>query len=179
MKKRIKKTKKIAIGALVILVIAIASVSVYYYTRPKDFVPSGIAVEIRGNVYNPANVTWNYIVSNDLTIGTLIVNITSNSNPQENGQFGYTSVSLRGLVNKASPAPNATSVTVIGSDGSSTLITGKELNEKEDSIGLSFGKDNKYLTPLKNGGEGPLRLIIATDNKTDRWIKDVVLIIVN
>ena len=41
---------------------------------------------------------------------------------------------------------------------------------------IAYQKDGAPLTPLKNGGEGPLRLIVGTDQYAQRWVRGVVSI---
>ena len=53
-----KKSTKIALVALVILVVAV--IPLYYFTRPDATQPVG-TLQIRGTVSNPANLTYNQL----------------------------------------------------------------------------------------------------------------------
>jgi hypothetical protein len=172
----VKKSIKIAILAVVLIVVAV--VPIYIFTRPPT-TPTGIVLTVTGHVYTPLNISWDYLTSNEIPIGTVDVNLKSNTDPSENGEYTYTVVALYPLLQKAFPYQNATSVTFYSSNGLSVTLTTQEISENQNTIGIAIGKDGLPLTWLKNGGEGPLRLIVPTDANADRWIKGLNSIVVN
>ena len=60
-----KKIVKIVIVAVIILVIA--TVPFYYFTRPAS-TPAGVILTVTGKVYVPLSITWADMVSNELPI---------------------------------------------------------------------------------------------------------------
>jgi DMSO/TMAO reductase YedYZ molybdopterin-dependent catalytic subunit len=163
-----KKAPKIAIAILIILVAA--AVPLYFYTRPVS-VPLG-TLQITGQVSNPMNVTLSQLQT--YTPLTLQVTLTSSSQPSGNGVFNYTGVLLSTLLQKAEVSANATSVYIQASDGYGTTFSMQDAMSQKTII--AYQKDGESLAPLKNGGEGPFRLIVATDQYAQRWVMGVVSI---
>ena len=163
-----KKASKIAIAILIILVAA--AVPLYFYTRPAP-VPQG-TLQITGQVSNPMNVTLSQLQT--YTPLTLQVTLTSSSQPSGNGVFNYTGVLLSTLLQKAEVSANATSVYIQASDGYGTTFSMQDAMSQKTII--AYQKDGESLAPLKNGGEGPFRLIVATDQYAQRWVMGVVSI---
>ncbi len=162
------KATIVAIIALVIL--AVAAVPLYYYSRPASSQPN--TIEITGNVSNPVNITLSQLKSETPT--TLQVTLTSSGSPSENGVYNYTGVLLSTLLKQAQASSKATSVYIQASDGYGATISIRDATNQSTII--AYARDGKSLAPLKSGGEGPLRLVIGTDQYAQRWIKGVVLI---
>ena len=163
-----KKATKIAVAAMIILVAA--AIPLYYYTRPASNQPG--TIEITGNVNKPMNITLSQIKSDNAL--TIRATLTSSGNPSENGVYNYTGVLLSTLLKQAQAATNATSVYIQASDGYGETISMQDAMNQSTLI--AYAKDGSPLTPLKNGGEGPLRLIIGTDQYAQRWVKGVAAI---
>ncbi len=163
-----KKTSKIALAILLILVAA--AVPLYFYTRPAP-VPQG-TMQITGQVSNPMNITLTQLQT--YTPTTLQVTLTSSSQPSGNGAFNYTGVLLSTLLQKAEVSANATSVYIQASDGYGTTLSMQDAMSQKTII--AYQKDGEALTPLKSGGEGPFRLIVGTDQYAQRWVMGVVSI---
>jgi DMSO/TMAO reductase YedYZ molybdopterin-dependent catalytic subunit len=167
-----RNNKKIIIAVFILIIVAV--IPLYYFTRPTPLSTS-VLLEVKGDVYVPQNFTLQNLKA--LPLYTVSVNLTSSSNPQENGSFEYTGVQLYYILTQAKPFLNSTSVTLTASDGLATTITFEEVLQTNTVI--AYGKNNYLLTPLKNGGEGPLRLILGDYQYDQRWIKGVVTITVN
>jgi len=163
-----KKTSKIALAILIILVAA--AVPLYFYTRPAP-VPQG-TMQITGQVSNPMNITLSQLQS--YTPTTLRVTLTSSNQPSGSGVFNYTGVLLSTLLQKAGVSANATSIYIQASDGYGTTLSMQDAMSQKTII--AYQKDGEALTPLKNGGEGPFRLIVGTDQYAQRWVMGVVSI---
>jgi DMSO/TMAO reductase YedYZ molybdopterin-dependent catalytic subunit len=103
--------------------------------------------------------------------------LTSSGSPSSNGVFNYTGVLLSTLLQKAGVSPNATSVYIQASDGYATTLSMQDAMSPKTII--AYQKDGASLTPLKDGGEGPFRLIVGTDQYAQRWVMGVVSIKVN
>ena len=163
------KNKKIITIAILVALIVVA-VPLYFYSRPA-LVPLG-TLQITGQVNNPMNVTLSQLQT--YTALTLQVTLTSSSQLSGNGVFNYTGVLLSTLLQKAGVSSNATSVYIEASDGYGTTLS------MQDAMGqktiIAYQKDGAALTPLKNGGEGPFRLIIGADQYAQRWVVGVVSI---
>jgi DMSO/TMAO reductase YedYZ molybdopterin-dependent catalytic subunit len=108
---------------------------------------------------------------------TLQVTLTSSGSPSSNGVFNYTGVLLSAILQKAEVSPNATSVYIQASDGYATTLSMQDAMSPKTII--AYQKDGASLTPLKDGGEGPFRLIVGTDQYAQRWVMGVVSIKVN
>ncbi|MGD0645467.1 MAG: molybdopterin-dependent oxidoreductase [Candidatus Bathyarchaeia archaeon] len=163
-----KKTTKIALALIIVLVVA--AVPLYFYTRPTP-VQEG-TFQIKGQVSNPLNVTLNQLQT--FTPVTVQVTISSSGQPSANGVFNYTGVPLGTLLEQAHISSNDTSVYIQASDGYGTTISIQDAMMQNTII--AYQKDSKLLTPLKNGGEGPFRLIIGNDQYAQRWVEGVVVI---
>jgi DMSO/TMAO reductase YedYZ molybdopterin-dependent catalytic subunit len=165
----VKKSTKIVLFFFVLLIVA--AVPLYYFTRPDN--PQSVdSLQIKGNVNKPTIFTFDQLRS--LQSVTLQVTISSSSHQDDNGVFNYTGVSLKDLLNQAQVSANATSVYIQASDGYGTTITIQDAQNQNTII--AFQKDGTPLSPLKHGGEGPLRLIIGGDQYAQRWIRGVVAI---
>jgi DMSO/TMAO reductase YedYZ molybdopterin-dependent catalytic subunit len=162
-----KRSTTIALS-IFILLIAIA-VPLYYFTRPDSTQPAG-TLQIEGNVNNPINLTISQLQS--LPAVTLQVTVSSSSHQEDNGVFNYTGVPLKDLLSQAQANANATSIYVQASDGYGTTITMQDAQSQNTFI--AYQKDGQPLTLLKDGGEGPLRLIIGGDQYAQRWVRGVV-----
>jgi len=163
-----KKATKIAIVVFILLIAA--AVPLYYYTRPAS-TPVG-TIQIKGNVNNPMNITLSQLKT--YTAETIQATLTSSGSPSENGVYNYTGVLLSTLLQQAHVSPNATSVYIQASDGYGTTISMQDAMNQSTII--AYAKDGSPLTPLKSGGEGPARLIIGTDQYSQRWVMGVVSI---
>jgi len=152
------------------IILVAAAIPLYYYSRPASNQPG--TIEITGNVNNPMNVTLSQLKAE--TPITLQVTLTSSGNPSENGVYNYTGVLLSTLLKQAQISTNATSVYAQASDGYGSSISIQDAMNPKTLI--AYAKDGSPLTPLKNGGEGPARLVVGTDQFSQRWVKGVVSI---
>ncbi len=163
-----KKSSKLAIAALIILVAA--TIPVYLYIRQNAGTEESI--QIRGAVDNPGN----FAVSQLKAFAPVNVQVTlsSSSKPADNGVFTYTGASLDALLQQVHVSANATSVYIQAADGYGTTIP---LQDAENSgTILAYQKDGAPMTALSAGGEGPIRLIIGADQFAQRWIRGVSVI---
>ena len=165
------KSAKIAIVTFVLLIVA--AVPLYYYTRPEA-VAEG-TLQIKGQISNPLNVTLSELQS--YTPTTIQVTLSSSSRVQDNGVFNYTGVALKDLLNQAQASVNATCVYIQAQDGYGTTIPIQDAQNPNTII--AYQKDGAPLTPLKNDGEGPLRLIIGSDQYAQRWVRGVIELVVS
>jgi DMSO/TMAO reductase YedYZ molybdopterin-dependent catalytic subunit len=153
-----------------IIVLIVAAVPLYLFTRPPP-VPTG-TLQIKGQVNNPLNITFSQLQT--YTPTTLQVTLTSSGSPSDNGVFNYTGVTLNVLLSQAQVSANATSVFIQASDGYGTTITMQDASNQNSII--AYRKGGVPLKPLKDGGEGPLRLVIGCDQYAQRWVRGVVAI---
>jgi len=168
----VKKATQIAV--LVFVLLAIVAVPLYLYMR-QHAGQEGM-IQVKGAVNNPANVTVGELKR--FPSVTIQVTLTSSSKPEENGSFDYTGVPLREILEQADVVDSATSVYVQASDGFGTTLPLQEVMQNEQMI-LAYAKDGEPLKPLTEGGEGLVRLVIATDEFAQRWIRDVTVIAVS
>jgi DMSO/TMAO reductase YedYZ molybdopterin-dependent catalytic subunit len=164
----VKKTTKIAVAIMIVLVVA--AVPLYFYTRSAP-VPQG-TFQITGQVSNPMDITLSQLQAYSPV--TLQVTLTSSGSPSANGVFNYTGVLLSTLLQKAGVAANATLVYIQASDGYGITLSMQDAMSPKTII--AYEKDGASLTPLKDGGEGPFRLIVSTDQYAQRWVMGVVSI---
>lgn len=170
--KRVKKSTKIAIVTLVVLIIAV--IPLYYYTRPDSAQPSA-TLQIKGAVGKPANLTIAQIAA--LPSITREVTLTSSGHQSDNGNYTYTGITLKEILTQAQVNNNATTVYIQASDGYGTTLTIQEA-EKE-GVFIAYLKGGSALSLLRNGGEGPFRLIISSEQYAQRWVRGVVTITVS
>jgi DMSO/TMAO reductase YedYZ molybdopterin-dependent catalytic subunit len=164
-----KKSTKIALLFLVVLVVAV--VPLYYYTRPDGSQPTG-TIAVKGLVAYPANLSYTQLEAYPSV--TREVALYSSGHHSDDGNYTYTGVTLKEILSQAQVYSNATAVYIQAADGYGTTLT---LNEaKKDSVFIAYQKDGSALTLLSSGGEGPYRLIISGDQFAQRWVKGVVSI---
>lgn len=164
-----QKTTKIAVTAFVLLVIV--AVPFYFYMRQNAGTEGSL--QLTGAVNNPVNITVSELKT--FPQSTLQVTLTSSSNIEDNGIFNYTGIPVRDILEQADVAENATSVYIQAADGYGTTLTLQEVMQNENII-LAYEKDGEPMKSLTEGGEGPIRLVIATDEYAQRWIKCVTVI---
>jgi DMSO/TMAO reductase YedYZ molybdopterin-dependent catalytic subunit len=163
-----KKANKIALIGL-IMIVAI-TVPVYFYVRQNAGTQGSI--QISGAVSNPGNFTYSQLEAFAAT--NVQVSLSSSSHAADNGNFTYTGVALKVLLEQANISTNATSVYIQAADGYGTTIPIQDA-QNPNTI-LAYQKDGAPLTALSAGGEGPIRLIIGTDEFAQRWIRGVSVI---
>lgn len=164
-----KKNTKFAL--LVFLALIVAAIPLYYLAVPDAAQPEGTLL-IKGQVNCPANFTFTELES--FQAATLHVTLTSSSRLKDNGDFNYTGVRLNDLLNIVEPYENATSIYIQASDGYGTTLNLQEARSK--NVIIAYLKDGEKLSLLKDGGEGPFRLIIGDDEYAQRWTRGVTVI---
>lgn len=165
---QMKKVTKITL-AFFLLLIALA-IPLYIYTHPEDMTEG--TLQITGKVDNSLTVDLDQLPN----YGSLSIQVelSSSSQPSDNGIFNYTGVPLKNLLEQAGTSMNASSVYIQSIDGYGTTLSLQEAYNP-DTL-LAYQKDNKPLTALKDGGEGPVRLIVGADQYAQRWIRSIALI---
>jgi DMSO/TMAO reductase YedYZ molybdopterin-dependent catalytic subunit len=167
-----KKSTKIALSIFILLIIV--AVPLYYFTRPDSTQPAD-TLQVKGNVNNPIALTFSQLQT--LPAVTLQVTVSSSSHQEDNGVFNYTGVPLKELLNQAQVNSNSTSIFVQAQDGYGTTITMQEAQSQNTFV--AYQKNGQALTLLKDGGEGPLRLIVGGDLYAQRWVRGVAILNVN
>ncbi len=165
-----KKSTKIALVVLIVLVIAV--IPLYYYTRPDASMPPE-TLQIRGATGSPVNLTLAQLQTYTLTS----LQVTINGHQGDSGTYTYKGVTLKELLTQAQAGSNATSIYIQASDGYGTTLTMQEA--QKDNVFIAYQKDGAALSKLKDGGEGPYRLIIGDDEYAQRWVRGVAAIIVS
>jgi len=163
-----KKSTKIIMIVFVLLIAA--AVPLYFCTRPTVIQEGNIQIE--GKVNNPVSLNFSQLEA--YPSSTIQVTLTSSGSPSDNGDYSYTGVPLKDLLEQVQITANATSVYVQASDGYGTTLTIEEAMD-ENTI-IAYAKDGVALAALQNGGEGPARLIIGSDEYAQRWVKGVAAI---
>ena len=162
------KATKAAIVAFALLIIAV--VPVYFYMRQNAGTEGSI--QIRGAVSSPGNFTYSQLEA--FSPVTVQVTLSSSSHAADNGVFNYTGVSLNALLEQAHVSANATSIYVQAADGYGTTIPIQDA-QNANTI-LAYQKDGAPMTTLSAGGEGPIRLIIGSDQFAQRWVRGVSVV---
>ncbi len=165
-----KNTKRALIFLLILILVA---VPLYIYTHPDNSQLNSL--QVKGDVHNPITLTFAELES--YPSKTIQVSLTSSSRTEDNGVFNYTGVCLKDLLNQAQANINGISVFVQAQDGYGATITMEEAQNQNTLI--AYKKDDTPLTLLKDGGEGPLRLIIGDDLYAQRWVRGISAIQVN
>lgn len=163
-----KKLLKIVIAIFALLIVLV--IPLYYYSHPASVEPG--TIQITGNVDNPMNLTFSQLMA--LKSVTIEATLTSSGSPQENGLFNYTGVALKEILNLVQVSDNATSVFIQASDAYGATLTINDAIYPNTII--AYSKDDTAMPALKDGGEGPVRLVIGEDKFAQRWVKGVVLI---
>ena len=93
--------------------------------------------------------------------------IESGSKKDEEGI--YTGVSLAALLNAADPLllSECATFTTSAADGFSSVLSAEDLSI-EDNVLVVYEKDGKALVPFSEGGTGPLRILIQSDEFGNR-----------
>jgi DMSO/TMAO reductase YedYZ molybdopterin-dependent catalytic subunit len=163
-----KQATKIALSFFLILVIL--AIPLYIYTHPEDV--NAYTLSIKGNVDNPQEIELSQLQRYPTL--TMQITLSSSSKPSENGVFNYTGVALKSLLEQVNVSSNASSVYFQALDGYGTTIPIQDAMDSNTI--LAYEKDGVLLDDLKNGGEGPLRLIIGSDVYAQRWIRGVAIV---
>jgi DMSO/TMAO reductase YedYZ molybdopterin-dependent catalytic subunit len=162
--------RRTKITLAIFLILVAAAIPLYFYNRPTTMQAG--TIQISGQVSNPLNVTFSQLQT--YPSYTLQVSLSSSSRPSDNGVFNYTGVSLKSLLEQAQVSANATSVYIQASDGYGTTIPIQDAMNPKTII--AYQKNGAFLSPLKDDGEGPLRLVAGSDQFAQRWIRGVVAI---
>jgi DMSO/TMAO reductase YedYZ molybdopterin-dependent catalytic subunit len=159
-------------GALIVfLLLIVAAIPLYYFSRP-DVEKAEASLQLKGNVESPQTLSLAELKG--LPSVTIQVTLSSSSRQEDNGIFNYTGIRLNDLLNEAKTLANMTSVFIQAADGYGTTITLQEAKNLKTIV--AYQKDGQSLTLLKDGGEGPLRLIIGDDQYAQRWVRGVAVI---
>ncbi len=164
-----QKATKIALVIFFLLIVA--AIPLYIYTRPDASQPD-VYIQVKGKVGNPFNLTLAQLQT--YTPVTLQVTLSSSSHTEENGDFKYTGALLKDLLTQAQVNNDAKTVFIQASDGYGTTLTIQEAQNRNTII--AYQKEGSPLSMLKEGGEGPLRLIIGDDEFAQRWVRGVASI---
>lgn len=167
-----KKGTKVVIIVCAVLILAI--IPLYPLVHVNN-APSGY-LQVTGNVDHTLNMTVSQVEA--LPSTTITATLVSSGNPQDDGTFSYTGVTLWSLLQRAGIATNASSVAVFASDGYQADLTIKEI-ENNSQIIMAYKQNGEYMKPKSEGGDGPLRLIVGTDTYAQRWVYWVVELQVN
>lgn len=152
----------------VIIALVVVDIPLYVYTRPAPMQEG--TLQIKGAVTNPLTITFSQLQT--YTPTSLQVTLSSSSHASDNGVFNYTGVQFRALLEDVSA--NASSVFVQASDGYGATIPIQDAMNQNTII--AYQKDGAPVSALKDGGEGPLRLIIGSDQYAQRWVRGVAAI---
>jgi len=158
------------IALLVFFLLIVAAFPLYILTRPDISQPG--TLQIKGDAITPITLTVDQLDAYPSM--TLQVTLTSSSRTEDNGVFNYTGVPLKDLLIQAQVNSNVTSIFVQAQDGYGTTLTIDEAQSQNTLI--AYQKDGSSLTQIKDGGEGPLRLIIGDDQYAQRWVRGVASI---
>jgi DMSO/TMAO reductase YedYZ molybdopterin-dependent catalytic subunit len=164
----LKKSNKIVFVLFIFLIVAV--VPLYYYTRPETTQTD--VLQIKGKVNNPTTLTLSQLKTQPST--TLQVILSSSSRLSDNGVYNYTGVQLPELLAQAIILESATSVYIQASDGYGSTISIQDVMNQNTII--AYQRNGLPLKALKDDGEGPLRLIIGSDQFAQRWVRGVVSI---
>ena len=162
-----KKSIKIMTIAMILLVLA--AIPIYFVIRPQG-APEGY-LQVRGNVSNPLNMTISEL--RNLPLTTIQANLKSSGHPEDNGVFNFTGVTLWSLLELSGISENATSVYVQASDSYGSTFSIQEIEQNNQYL-IAYAKDGQPLESRDKGGTGPIRLVIGSDQYSQRWVKYVV-----
>lgn len=148
-----KKATKIAL--IVFLLLIVAALPLYYYTRPDAGQPTA-SLQLKGNVNSSKTLSLTELEA--MPSITVQVTLSSSSHQEDNGDFNYKGVRLSDLLNQAQANSNATSVLIQASDGYGTTISFQEAQNQNTII--AYQKDGAPLFELKDGGEGDRKSVV-------------------
>ncbi|WGM89829.1 MAG: molybdopterin-dependent oxidoreductase [Candidatus Bathyarchaeum tardum] len=153
-----------------VLLVAVA-VPLYFFSRPAD-VQEG-ALQVRGNVNNPLNLTISEIEA--LPSSDMQATLDSAMHVEDEGNFTYTGVTVASLLELAEVSEDASSVLIQSIDTYAITLSVDEIM-KNPKVMLVYQQDGQALASHAEGGNGPLRLIIGSDEFAQRWVTSVVLL---
>lgn len=96
----------------------------------------------------------------------------------EDARGRYKGVELKELLKRTDPSlmKECDVFLCTAGDGYTSALSGKEFKRKEPVL-VAWEKDGKALAPFTQGGEGPLRLVVASDTYGNRSTKYLTRII--
>ena len=157
-------------AAIVFVLLVAVAVPLYFFTRPVD-VQEG-ALQIRGNLNNPLNLTLSEIEA--FASSEILVTLDSATHVEDEGTFTYTGVTVASLLELAEVSGDASSVFIQSIDSYAITLSVDEILQNP-KIMIVNKKDGQALASHAEGGNGPLRLIIGSDEFAQRWVTNVVL----
>ncbi|MFA5365271.1 MAG: molybdopterin-dependent oxidoreductase [Candidatus Bathyarchaeia archaeon] len=161
------KGTKIVVVLFVVFVVA--AVPLYFYLHSGGEQEG--TLQIKGLVSNPYNLTISELRA--LPSSNIEVTLDSSTHLDEEGTFTYTGVTLWSLLESADVSVDASSVYVKAIDGYGLTLRLTDV-QHDSSVLLVYEKDGQPLVALADGGEGPIRLVIGSDQYAQRWVKSVV-----
>ena len=152
----------IVLGALIV-----AAGVLWVLNQPKTPVVSGEIQVIRGEETIKAFTLEEIRAMQSVSVEKEIV-----SSSHANDQGTFTGVPLRALLDEADPSwrGNAVQIAARAEDGFVVAYTADEV-AKDDSFLVVYEKNGQQLAAKKDGGTGPLRLIIQHDDFGNRSVK--------
>jgi len=161
-------------AVIVFILLVAAAVPLYFFIRPTN-VQEG-ALQIQGNINNPLNMTLSEIEA--LPSSDILVTLDSATHVEDEGTFTYTGVTVASLLELAEVSGDASSVFIQSIDSYAITLSVDEIIQNP-KIMIVYKKDGQALASYAEGGNGPLRLIIGSDEFAQRWVTNVVLLEIN
>ncbi|MCW4022590.1 MAG: molybdopterin-dependent oxidoreductase [archaeon] len=158
-------------AAIVFVLLVAVAVPLYFFVRPAD-VEEGF-LQINGDVTNPLNLTVSELEA--MPSSNMDATLDSSTHIEDEGTFTFTGVPVWTLLQEAGISDDATSVYIQAIDSYGTSLTVEEI-QQNNQIMIVYKQDGEYLESYEEGGTGPLRLVIGSEEYAQLWVKNVVLL---
>lgn len=165
--------KKVAIKGkplliVLVLLLAVSGIAAGYNLSHSDRQSDGLSVSVAKDGKTIKTFSIEDIQKMPKT--EIYADLQSASHDDAKGTFGGTA--LRTVIEQADKSllKECSTFICIAGDGYSSAVSAEEL-EAEKNIILAYEKDGRALTPFREGGEGPMRMIIAKDTYGNRSVK--------
>lgn len=167
------KNKYIIIGCLILVLLSAIGIS-YNFAVQKNGAADGCTISIvrDGEVIR----TFSQEEMETLPVREVYADLASSQH--EDAKGSYKGVELKELLKQADPdlMKECDVFLCTAGDGYTSALSKKDFNKKEPVL-VTWEKDGKALAPFTQGGEGPLRLVIASDTYGNRSTKYLTRII--
>jgi len=161
-----KKETKIVIGLMIVFGLLTTGLSILNFNKLKDINQNELTI-----ISNSKTVVYTLLELQELPSTTFNAEIRSTSQPNKDIQF--TGVSFTQLLNAVDINDEFTSVRFKSVDGFETELSKDEVLQVE-SVYIVYQRDGQPILTKRDGGTGPLEMVVRLDPFSNRWNKYLI-----
>lgn len=165
------KGKYLVIGFIVLILVI--GITAWMHISSQDKGSDGFSL----SVARDGQVVKTFTLEEIKEMPSIEVYADLQSARHEKAEGNFKGVELRAVLKEADPSleDECDTFICVAGDGYSSAISAKELKEKENAI-VAYQQNGKDMEHFNEGGQGPMRLILAKDAYGNRSAKFLVRI---